>query len=455
MKCPNLLKILFILALSIIWASPGLADSPLTLDKALREALKRNPEILARKYEVAASKERYRAERGKLFPQVNFIAQASRLSDAQAVVPIKGPGPFPAFSRDRYFFNLETLLPIYEGGRLRRRAKIAELAIAFKEGLSRQTALDLLANVKDTFYLALYLEALVSAREKTLAALKDQEKEAELRLKVGRIPPLDLMRIRTQVRAEEAALSAAKEALRRAKEALSVLLGEPPRSDFRVAGTLEIKKLKLQKIDIEEALSCRPDIFAQRQAVRQAQEEIKLASGEHLPSLDLFADYGRRAGSGLNDSEEVWEAGVRLRLNIFSGGTISARVAEARSRALAERERLRLLELSARREIADALSLIAQAEEEVAHFEAARATAKEAFRVESLKYRTGAGTVTDMLLAQAAWAQAEADYLGARYRLAKAYVAYERATTLIARGWLKLECWSTAKFEGKNSKAEK
>ncbi len=426
----------------------------LTLKDALQEALTKNPEILARGFEVSASKSSYRAEQGALLPQVNLMAQASRFSDPQAVVPIKGPGNFPAFSRDIYLFNINLELPLYEGGRIRKRIKLTELETAIQESLKNQTALDLLANVKDTFYLGLYLKELVSAREKTLSALKREEKEAELRLKVGRIPPLDLMRIKTQVRAEEAALAAAREGLRRAKDALAVLLGRPPESEFPLEGELQAAK-RPEEVNPDLALSCRPDILAQREAVKKAEELAELAFREHFPGVDLYSSYGRRAGSGLNDSEEIWEAGVRLRINIFSGGTISARVAEARSRALAERERLRLLELSARREIADALSLITQAQKEVAHFEAARATAKEAFRVESLKYRTGAGTVTDMLLAQAAWAQAEADYLGARYRLAKAYVAYERATTLIARGWLKLECWSTTKFESKNSEAEK
>ncbi len=434
------MRILFLVFLFSIFSSTGQAKEKLSLEEALRQALRNNPQLVARAHEVAASKAGHRAERGRLLPQVNFLAGASRLSDPQAVVPIKGPGKFPVFSRDRYFFTVETLLPVYEGGRLRRRVKIAELVTAFTESLKQQTALDILANVKDTYYLGLYLKALVSSREKTLSALKREEKDAELRLKLGRIPPLDLMRIRTQVRAEEAALTAAREALVRAKEALCVLLGQPPRSDFDLVGVLDFKSSKPKRITPEEALSCRPDILAQRQAVKRAYEEVKLAFGEHLPSLDLFADYGRRAGSGMNNSEEVWEAGVKLRFNLFSGGTISAKVASARARALAEEERLRGLKLSARREIADALSLMAQAEEEVAHFEAAKETAKEAFRVESLKYRTGAGTVTDMLLAQGAWAQAEADYLGAVYRLLKAYVAYERATTLIARGYLKLSC---------------
>ena len=414
---------------------PSLGFS-LTLNEAIKKAIQQNPEILARTHEVLASQKGYRAEKGQLFPQINFSTQASRLSEPQSIVPEKSP----YFSKDRYMFNFEMVIPVYEGGRLRKRVKIAELEVALREGLKKQTALDLIANVKNTFFLALYLKELVSARERTLEALKKEERDARLRLKVGRIPPLDLMRIETQVKAEEATLVAAKEALRRAKEALSVLMGEPPKSDFNVEGSLEVASFKPEEVDTDRVLSCRPDIFAQRKAVEKAKEEVKLAFGEHLPNIDIFTNYGRRAGSGFHHSEEVWEAGIRLKLNIFSGGTISARVAEKKAKLLAEREHLRALELSAKNEIANALSLISQAKEELAHLDAARKTAKEAFRVESLKYRTGAGTVTDMLLAQAAWAQAEADYLGALYRLASAFVEYQRATAQIARGWIKLPC---------------
>ena len=429
-------RILVVLAVVTQLAASFSTGFSLTLSEAIKKAIQHNPKILAQEHEVLASQKGYKAEKGRLLPQVNLSAQASRLSHPQSIVPERSPH----FSRDRYRFDFEAVIPVYEGGRLRKRVRIAELEVSLRKGLEKQTALDLIANVKNTFLLALYLKKLVSARERTLEALKREEREARLRFKVGRIPPLDLMRIETQVRAEEAALTAAKEALRRAKEALSVLMGDPPRSDFDLVGSLEVGSFKLKEVSAESALSCRPDIFVQKKAVEKAEEEVRLAFGEHLPNIDIFANYGRRAGSGFHHSEEIWEAGVRLRLNIFSGGTISAKVSQKRARLLAERERLRALELSARREITSALSLISQAREEVSHLDAARKTAKEAFRVESLKYRTGAGTVTDMLLAQAAWAQAEADYLEALYRLASAFVEYQRATAQIARGWIKLPC---------------
>ena len=61
-------------------------------------------------------------------------------------------------------------------------------------------------------------------------------------------------------------------------------------------------------------------------------------------------------------------------------------------------------------------------------------SAQESYRIEELKYRTGAGTITDSLLAQAAWFQTEALKAGAVYELEKAVVDYRLATGIIEEG---------------------
>jgi len=433
-------KVVFLALFLGFFLAPGQVFSEtLTLEEAVKRALANNPDLSARVYEIQAAKHAKQAAQGALLPQIDFSAQASRMSDPVAVVPIKGPGAFPAFSRDIYAAQVEMRLPLYEGGRLRRLVRLSELEAAFRQSLKEQTALDLISNVKETFLFGVYLKSLIEARSKTLEALKREQKEAELKLKLGRLAPLDLLRITTQVKAEEAALVASQEALQRTKEALSVLLGESPKNRFELVGELKAPEL-LKQTDLDSAISCRPDVVAAARAVAKAKEMVSLERGAHLPQIDLYSSYGRRAGSGFHDSEEVWEAGLRFRLNLFSGGTISARVAEAQARLLAEEEKKRAVVLNAQREVAEALSRLSEAQAQLVSLKEARAKAKEAFRVESLRYRSGAGTVTDMLLAQAAWLEAEAAYLEALYRLVQAQIAYERATATIARGYLKLSC---------------
>ena len=412
----------------------------LTLKEAIKIAISNNPSILSKKALVKAAQKEKKAQWGAHLPHIDIIGQASRTRYPTAITPISGVGHFPHFSKDSYFYNIDLEFPIYEGGRISKRVKIAEIDISIKNSLKRETVHDLIANIKDTFYLALYLKSLIKAQQDAIEALKKEYKDATLRLKVQKIAPLDLLRIKTQLKAEEAALSESKEYLRRTKQAISVLMGRAPSDNFSLYGILP-KKIFIppDNLNITKFLDYRPDIKAARKDVDKALEKVSLVWREHLPSLDLFSSYGRKAGSGLHHDEDLWEIGLRLKLNIFSGGSISAEVDKAKAELRAAEQDLKQKELTAKQQIEAAISKLRSTKDEIERYKIARDTAKEAFRVESLRYRTGAGTVTDMLISQSAWLKAESDYLYALYRHQKAKIEYEYSTGTIAIGWLKQE----------------
>ena len=85
-------------------------------------------------------------------------------------------------------------------------------------------------------------------------------------------------------------------------------------------------------------------------------------------------------------------------------------------------------------EIHQARSRIKEAGNRIQMAAQAILSARESYRIEDLKYRTGAGTITDSLLAQAAWFQAEALKAEAVYELEKAMVDYRLATGTIKEG---------------------
>ncbi len=428
-----------LLLLFLVFAWPIRAEK-LTLEQALREVLQRNPEIKARTYEVSAGKAAWQAEKASGRPQIGVLARATRFGDPQAVTAIKGPGRFPAFSRDIYLWEVRLVWPLYEGGRRQQRVDMAAWGSRASKEFRQKIALDLLAEVEELYYQGLYLQELLQIQKKILEALRQVAKEAEWRLSLGKIAPVERMRIETQVRAQEANLASTREALQRTREALNVLRGRPPDTPLEFVGQLSLPEERKWSPRWEEILDCRPDLLAQRARVRQAEAAWKLARRARYPSLELISSYGRHAGSGFHDNEEVWEAGVQVRLDIFQGGRISAREAEARARWLAEKERLRALELAARQEVYQALSRLQEARQRLRYLASARETARETFRVEELRYRAGAGNLTDLLLAQAAWLSSEAGYLEALYAYHQARILYRKATTEIARGWLSLSC---------------
>jgi TolC family type I secretion outer membrane protein len=408
------------------------AAGGLTLQGAIDFALENSPVLSAARMDLNATDFQVRASRGRLLPQVTGYAGYDRKSDPVVVVPIKAfGGKPPTFSRDQYRAGLSLLIPIYEGGRLWSRldmARFAKEVAAHNLSFTRQ---DLIANVTNVFNQVLYLDELVESRQKTLKALKKARADAAEKLKVGRIAPVDLMRMDTQVAQQEQDLITSREDRRRALHALTLLMGWNKSQSPEITGRLKAGDIPVFSTPPEElvkkAWEGRPDIQAMDAAVKKAEAELKLARGGHLPSLDLVGDYSRHAGGGLHADEEVWTGGLAVSMNIFSGGTVSAQVGEAASRLSAQRHRLMNEKLEVRRQVLDALSRLREARHRLVVAETAKRTAEETYRIEQLRYDTGAGTITDSLLAQAAWQQALANEIGARYAFEKAIVDFRFA----------------------------
>ncbi len=431
----NTLLVVVILTWFLSWPWQVSARRTFTLDEAIDYALGHSPLLKIGRHELSASSEARQVARGRFYPWINGYVDYSRLSDPAVVVPIKSfGGPLPTFSRDQYRAGVSVKIPIYQGGRLRAGLSVAELAGRIAQANLRMDIQNTVANVTNLFNRVLYLKALIGARQDTLSALERAKDDARERLKVGKIAPVDLMRIETQVAAQRQALIEAQEDKRRSSQGLALFMGRDPSEEIDVAGTLSrASAITMDAVvtRLEKLVDNRPDVKRALEKLKQAEANLKVARGQALPSLAFVADYSRRAGSGLDADEEVWSGGLRIDLNIFSGGIISAQIRQARARLLAARERLRQARLNGKTRILQALSEMREA---LSRYRVARSTAEtaeETFRIEDLKYRSGAGTVTDSLLAQSAWLNAKANELSAMYDTQRARVDYLLATGLI------------------------
>ncbi|HDZ76225.1 MAG TPA: TolC family protein, partial [Desulfobacteraceae bacterium] len=93
-------------------------------------------------------------------------------------------------------------------------------------------------------------------------------------------------------------------------------------------------------------------------------------------------------------------------------------------------EALKGLVLKAESQVYAALSSLREAGARITLAGQARLTAAEAYKVETLRYKKGTGTVTDLLQAQAAWWTAKALYIRALFDRQQAVTALRLATAV-------------------------
>jgi outer membrane protein TolC len=408
----------------------------LSLDNAIETGLSESPLLKSAGHEVKAAFHGKQAAMGEFMPRIDAYAGYMRGSDPAAVVPIKEfGGRSPVFSRDHYSYGLAMTIPIFEGGRNWTRLSLAEISEAISRESLHLSRQELVAGITNTFNRILYLEELVKSRNTVLEAVKKARADVKVRLDVGRVPPVDLMHMDTRVAFDEQALTSAMEESERTRRLLARMLGREPSWSFEPIGVLGEPSDNDTPLALSIDIENRPDIRKARKQVELARKQVELMQGYHLPTLALSGDYGRRAGSGFEGDEEVWQAGVGLTFNLFSGGAVEARIHQARASALAAEEKLRQARLVAMAEVENAMSAIRESRKRFVAAETALESAREAWRIEKLKYDAGAGTVTDCLLAQASWSDAAASRLGALYAYHAALVAWRLAAGIIDAGY--------------------
>jgi outer membrane protein TolC len=216
-----------------------------------------------------------------------------------------------------------------------------------------------------------------------------------------------------------------------AQAALNTALGLPVDAPQNVSGRLVAKTFDMEGQEelMRTALDRRPDYARSSLAGESRREQLKGASSEFLPRVDVFANAGASRSSWIDGSSD-YLIGASVTFNLFDAGR-KARIAQARAAAeLAANERehlanqIRLEVVRAYQEYVSARERLVVAERVISH-------AAEALRIVQDRYHEGLTTITEVLRAETALVRARLNLLAARY---DHYVGY--ANVLLATGRL-------------------
>jgi outer membrane protein TolC len=220
---------------------------------------------------------------------------------------------------------------------------------------------------------------------------------ADRRLQGGLGSRLNMLRAQQELSADEARVEDARMALRRAQEALGVLVavdhpvdatGEPA-FDLPVAATPDL-----------ELVRGRSDILAIAARETAAIRVLNDSSKSYLPTATARIAPQWLTPSGLFANSRSWSGSLQVSLPLFDGGQ---RRGEARERqALLELVRAERsgAERQALSEIRTAREAIAAGERALAHARAAATQAAEVLRITDAAFREGATTNIEVIDAQ-------------------------------------------------------
>ncbi len=417
-------------------------EIPLTLREAIDRGLRSNLGAILGSSAVDAAEAARRAATADLLPQVRGAVGETRLKvNLEAYgfsIPGQPPivGPFNVFDARAYVQqSLLDLRAVH-----RRHAASDALEAARQDEKS----------ARDLVVLAcgqLYLQAV--AGEVRIATVRAQLQSAEALLGTARDrraaglgAGIEVLRADVQAQAQRQRLIVAEQEAAKEKLALARAIGLPAGQRFRLADPMPF--LPSPAIPAEEAAARaaanRPELKAAAARVDAAEEARKAARGEGLPTVGVSADYGA-IGNTVSGALATFTVSGGVRVPVFEGGRVAARVREAEARAAEARARLADLRARVYYEVQSALLDLRAAEERVKVAENGVALARQQLEQSRDRFAAGVADNLEVVQAQEALAGAEESRIAslyahnvARFSLARAMGGAETGLNELVKG---------------------
>lgn len=282
--------------------------------------------------------------------------------------------------------------------------------------------------VMAAYYRLLDEQGLRKAAEVSLRNAQAVEADVQDRLNHGLATKPDLLEAQAATAQAEYDLQNAIGAEQIAHGDLATVLELPPDTDFQVQ---EVKTLDLPtsladsvRAETQRALEQRPDLKALLAKVRAANAVIRAQRSSYFPTLSFNGNGGLTRQYGAQDQlppayvgGETWDASLELKWTLFDGGLRKHEVAQA----MAQRSAAQAQIDSLRDQIADGVwAAHTDVETALRQRQAALAlmtSAEQSYEATRESYNYGVRNLLDVIAAQKALAQAQAEDVTSRTQL--------------------------------------
>ncbi|MDQ1923050.1 AdeC/AdeK/OprM family multidrug efflux complex outer membrane factor [Massilia pseudoviolaceinigra] len=385
------------------------------LKKLIALALANNRDLRVSALNIDKARAQYRIERAAQLPSVAAGASQS----GQRTADKMSAGGQGAVNRQ---YGVDLGVAAWEADLFGRVRSLSEAALQTYLGTEEARAsvqISLVAEVANA-YLTLMAdqERLLLARQ-TLASQQRSLELSESRVKAGAAAGLDLYQDRTTVESARADAAAYTAQVAQGQNALTLLAGAAvPAELLPNAGLADVTALTAVSAGLpSDLLYRRPDVLAAERTLQASSANIGAARAAFFPRITLTGQAGTASSSlsGLFDGGSgVWSFAPSISLPIFDGGANRANLEVAKvNRDIGVAQYEKTIQ-AAFREVADALAQRGTVDERLNAQRQLVEASDKSYRIYEARYKNGADTFQNALIAQRALYAAQQGLISVR-----------------------------------------
>ncbi|QDI18210.1 macrolide efflux RND transporter outer membrane subunit EtsC [Serratia marcescens] len=332
--------------------------------------------------------------------------------------------------------TLSTSYEVDLWGKLARQRDAAEWASQASEQDLQTARLTLLANAATNYWRIGFLNQQIGVSQASIAYAKQTLRLANARYRAGSISALDVVNAEQNVLTQESRLLTLQHERQQALNEQAVLLGVPSGQTTIAPARLPTAAMPQISTGIPaNVLSRRPDLSAKELRLRAALANVDEKRLQYYPAFSLTGSLGTSSSALLEFLRNpTGSLGAGLTLPFLQWRQMGVDIKIARNDYEQQVLEFRQALYKAMGDVNNALSLRAQLLAQEAQLQASLALARKSERLNEVRYRQGAVTITDWLNAQEQRRQAELavdENRFAQYQnLAKIYLEFGGSSAL-------------------------
>ncbi len=412
----------------------------MTLDDAVKLALKQNPQVLEAIQLIEQTKGQIITVRAEALPNVTLSSAYDQSAPKLVTPPSSGGSTSTAIGLQQktWDISVQATQQLYSPA-VGAAIKIAKLTIDSNYFNLRDVVDQTISTVRQQFYSVLLDRELIKVQEQSVELLKSQLQDQQNRFAAGTVPQFNVLQA-------QVALANQYPQLIRTRENYTVDLltvartlgiqynplraGQPP---FNPVGDLTVHLLTVNEPEaIRIAKEERPFLKEQRQAILVQLQQIKVALAGYQPTLSVSGGYEVKnspfsSTDQLSDTVNGWFFGVNGNWAIFDSGATYGRVKTARAQLQSAKVNYDDAVLQVELQVQQAIASLKEAAETIQSQIKSVEEATEALREARARLDTGVGVQLDVLNAQVALLTAQSNVLQAQHDYNAAVAQFEYA----------------------------
>lgn len=390
----------------------------LTLDQVFAAALQRSETVATQSELIRQAEEHYQQASGALLPSVSGVAGYTWQD-----TPPPTAANVPSNLSRQPLAKLAATQPLFRGFREFAGLRQTRALIGAQNEDYQNARVLLFKDVVQNYYNVLSIEQDQKNLEEEIRQNVERETDIRARVRIGRSREAELLNVQATIATLRAQVEQLRGQRQVARETFTFLTGLDSETPLRDSETLPEQFGSLS--DYLAELDKRPDVRADKKRLTAAQENVKIAEGAHLPSVDLNGNYYLDRPGYLKDI--TWDVTLALTVPIYAGGTLQSKVREADSQRTQAELALSQVRRQAEEEIRSLYQSVVLDRSQLDALDQATTIAHRSFDAQSREYRLGLVTNLDVLQALTAYQENQRALDRARFALKLDYVRLQAA----------------------------